>query len=150
MVSQQDPWKMLGGTTHHKSWLQNMCHTHSWPQHIVKIENFTRDLMPFLRGSKAHDFEQKLDYFTGIGKVHLGPPDVPLIYTYNQKSPCIWLLVKQAAHLNMLTAEVLGTSMMVLMLQVGCYWVTCNFLIKNQITHSIFMCIVGYQTGCFL
>ncbi len=34
MVYQHDPRKMLSGITHHKSRLQNMCYTHSWPQQI--------------------------------------------------------------------------------------------------------------------
>ncbi len=37
MVSQHDQWKILGGIAHHKSRPQNMCHTHSWPQHVWYI-----------------------------------------------------------------------------------------------------------------
>ncbi len=31
-VSQHDQWKIWSGIVYHKSWPQNMCHTHSWPQ----------------------------------------------------------------------------------------------------------------------
>ncbi len=33
--SQHDQWKIWSGIVHHKSWLQNMCHTHNWPQHVL-------------------------------------------------------------------------------------------------------------------
>ncbi len=38
-VFQLDPWFLLGGITHHKRWLQNMCHTHSWPQQGVSVQH---------------------------------------------------------------------------------------------------------------
>ena len=43
MVFQCDPWILLCGITHHKPTPQNMCHTHSWPQHLAK----SLDILPF-------------------------------------------------------------------------------------------------------
>ncbi len=45
MVFQLDPWLLLGGIAHHKHWPQNMCYTHSWPQHpLIEESRYISDL----------------------------------------------------------------------------------------------------------